>query len=99
MSRRESMRHHPAGKHIPPSPEVVAMIHAAQDQQAMDLANRGLVEAELFAGGRMRQVNHDRFEVPGPRFRWLDVVGPVAIVLVFFAVVFGFAALAGGWPL
>lgn len=95
MTRQESMRRHPSNR-------IERLIADAQDQQAMDLANRGRVDAELHAGGPMRRINEAHHEVStGPRARLVDVAVPLVIALVIFGVIWGSAflgALVGGWP-
>ena len=95
MSRFESMAAHPAGKGIPRTPDrIQALIDAAQDEQAMDLANRELADAELVAGGPMRRINERHHEVSG-RLGWLDAATIVGLLLI---VVFGPLLLSGWWP-
>lgn len=94
MSREEAMRRHPS--------YLAKVVRDAQDRQAMDVANRGRVDAELHAGGPMRRINERHHEVStGPQGRWLDVLVPLVIALVIFGVIWGSAflgALVGGWP-
>lgn len=81
---------------------VARLVSDAQDQQALDLANRGHVDAELFAGGPLRQVNEQFHSwATGPRRALVGIAGPFAAGLLLFLLIFGTAVLgeiAGGWP-
>ena len=90
----EAMRRHPAGRARWQDDALEWLIADAQDQQAMDLANRGQVTAELHAGGPMRRLNERHHEVSG-RLGWLDAATIVGLLLL---VVFGPLLLSGWWP-
>ena len=97
------MAAHPAGKGIPRTPDrIQALIDAAQDEQALELANRERSDLEAWGMAPMRRINERHHEVStGPRGRWLDVLVPLVIALVIFGVVLGSAFLGawvGGWP-
>ena len=95
MSRFESMAEHPAGKGIPRTPDrIQSLIDAAQDEQALELANRGHADLEVWAGGPMRRINERHHEVSG-RLAWLDAATIVGLLLL---VVFGPLLLSGWWP-
>ena len=92
------MAAHPAGKGIPRTQDrIQALIDAAQDEQALELANR-----ERWGMAPMRRVNEKHHQVSTARWGWLaDLVVPTVIVLFVFAVVWGaglLGALFVGWP-
>ena len=95
------MAAHPAGKGIPRTQDrIQALIDAAQDEQALELANRE--RAERWGMAPMRRINEKHHEVSTARWGWLaDLVVPTVIVLFVFAVVWGaglLGALFAGWP-
>lgn len=96
-AREDAMKRHPS---FQSRDRIQVLIDAAQDQQSLDLANRDLVEVELHAGGPMRRANEWHHEW-STRNRWADVLAPVVIVIVLFALVMAAAVLGeyvGGWP-
>ena len=102
-AREHAMAAHPAGKGIAHTPDrIQALIDAAHDQEAMDVANRERVDLEAWGMAPMYRVNEKHHEVSTGRWgALLDLVVPIVIGLVIFGVVWacGFAgALVGGWP-
>ena len=91
-TREAAMRRHPAGKG-----RIGQLIAEAQDRQAMEMANRGRAELELWVGGPMSPPPPR----PGPRPVWVIVAGQVAgIVGLFLLLMVAMVAaeVAGGWP-
>lgn len=95
-ARERAMAAHPAGKGIPHTPDrIQALIDAAHDQEAMDVANRERVDLEAWGMAPMYRVNEKHHEVSTARWGWLaDLVVPTVIALFVFAVVWG-AGLLG----
>ena len=103
MNREEAMRHHPAGKGIAHTQDrIQALIDAAQDEQALELANRERADLEAWGMAPMRRINEKHHEVSTGRWgALLDLVVPILIGLVIFGVVWAFGLcgeLAAGWP-
>ena len=103
MNREEAMRHHPAGKGIAHTQDrIQALIDAAQDEQALELANRERADLESWGMAPMRRLNEKHHAVSTARWGWLaDLVVPTVIALFVFAVVWGaglLGALFVGWP-
>ena len=94
-ARERAMAAHPAGKGIPRTPDrIQALIDAAQDEQAMELANRERSSLEAWGMAPMRRLNEKHHEVSG-RLGWLDAATIVGLLLI---VVFGPLLLSGWWP-
>lgn len=89
--------------HVPHTPDrIQALIDAAQDEQAMDAANRGQVTAELDAGGPMRAINEKHHAFSTGSHAWVaNIVAPFLIGLFIFLFLWGTGFLGGmhgGWP-
>lgn len=92
-----AMGRHPAGR-----ARIERLVADAQDQQAIDLANRELVDLEAWGMSPMRRIDEWHHELStGPRRAWVNVVAPFMIGLALFLVIFGAGILGelyGGWP-
>lgn len=91
----EAMRRHPAGRARWQDDALEWLIADAQDQQAMDLANRGQVTAELHAGGPMRRINEKHHKVSDRSGDWIDGITMLVLLVV---VVLTPMLVAGWWP-
>ena len=90
------MAAHPAGKGIPRTPDrIQALIDAAQDEQALELANRELADAELVAGGPLRRINEKHHKVSDRSGDWIDGITMLVLLVV---VVLTPMLVAGWWP-
>ena len=103
MNREEAMRHHPAGKGIPRTQDrIQALIDAAQDEQALELANRERADLEAWGMAPMRRVNEKHHEVSNRKYAWLlEWLPPavIAAVIILVCWLFGMVGdVVGWWP-
>ena len=96
------MAAHPAGMGIAHTPDrIQALIDAAQDEQALELANRERADLESWGMAPMRRVNEKHHDATTAGAWWVHVVGPagLAAFIVIVIVVAGLLGeIAGGWP-
>lgn len=96
------MRHHPAGKGIPHTPDrIQALIDAAQDEQALEASRRERADLEAWGMAPMRRVNEAHHEATAAGALWVHVVGPAglaAFIIIVIVVAGLLGEIAGGWP-
>ena len=101
-AREAAMRRHPSGQHVPHTPDrIQALIDAAQDEQALELANRERSDLEAWGMAPVRRVNEKHHDATTAGAWWVHVVGPAglaAFIIITIVVAALLGEIAGGWP-